>query len=345
MRQSLVAKAGNACDSYAISYDQALRGAILLRYPRQLAEVLSSSLSTWLGVHADLSDLSINIRRYKAGRRCVFQLDLNDDNTTVERKQHRQVIAKIYANTLGEKVYDSLQLLWSHGFASGHFKVPQPLAYDSDWRLLIMGQAKGESLENLLLKQLNASKAITAAAEWLVKLHKCQATERRCHTFDRLHKLGMWQRYLRVVYPEAEPLLAAIRRRLDMQRGALCEWQSALTHSDYSPDHLIIDNDKITAVDFDEFGQYDPLFDVAHFVVHLRYLALIRLGSLHRLDELSGLFQDKYRSCVEDYSVKRVRFYMVIVYLKLVYINAFNRQTQNWRNIVDILLREARQII
>ena len=346
MRQSGIAKVQKTWDCYALSYDQALRGAILLQYPKQLLEILSSLLSRWLGVHAHLSDLNVNILGYKPGRRCVFELDFILSLSAVAPKQHRRVIGKIYANSLGEKVYETLQQLWSHGFAVGRFNIPQPLAYDADWRLLLMSWTRGNSLDHLLLNGLDdLSKAIIASAEWLVKLHKCRASERRRHDFSRLHKLGMWQRYLGVVYPEAEPLLADVRSRIDLQREALSGWLAAPTHCDYTPNHLIIDDNQVTGVDFDEFGQYDPLFDVAHFVVHLRYLGLVRLGSLNCFDWLARLFQDTYKACVDDYSPKRVRLYMVIVYLKLVYFNAFNRPTQDWKKVVDILLHEARQIV
>jgi hypothetical protein len=346
MGRDTIAKVDDAArNSPTVPHDKALRGAILLQYPAQLTEILSSSLSKRLGAHAQVLDVAVNIRRYKPGRRCTFELELIPGLAEKDLKKHRRVIGKLYANNLGSKVYDTLQQLWSRGFSTGSLNVPEPLAYDPDWRLLLMSWAEGETLDELILNQLDASRAVIQAAEWLVKLHTCGGSEGRHHDFNRLHKLSLWQRYLRVVHPEAESLFAEVRSRIEEQSGVLSGWTAAPTHCDYSPDHLVINCDRITGVDFDEFGQYDPLFDVAHFMVHLRYLGLTHFGMLNQFDGLADLFQSTYKARVKDYSDARVRLYIVIVCLKMAHVIAFNRRSPNWKRLVDILLHEAWQTV
>src|SRR5207244_8338907 len=115
-------------------------------------------------------------------------------------KEHR-IIGKIYANNRGAEVYETLGRLWLHGFATGSFKVPEPLAYDPEWRLLLMTRAQGESLDRLLLSQLDPSQAIIGSAEWLLKLHTCGVREGGYHDFDKWdHNLGQWQRDLELKY-------------------------------------------------------------------------------------------------------------------------------------------------
>src|SRR5881628_1835001 len=71
---------------------------------------------------------------------------------------------------------------------------------------------------------------------------------------------------------------------------ALGGWTPVPTHRDFSPDHIVIDGDRITVLDLDEFCQYDPLLDVAHFVTHLRFLGLVSYGNLSRFDHLAARF-------------------------------------------------------
>ena len=336
----VIAKAANAtCYSQALPNDQALPGAVLLHHSTDLIELLSSSLSNWLGHQANVLDISIHIRGYKPGRRCIFELEL-----ILRSGERRRVIGKLYAHNQGAKAYETLQELWSHGFATGRFHVPQPIYYDPDWQLLLMHWASGNSLQELILNQLDVSRAVVQAAEWLVRLHTCGLAKGRRHDFNRyVRKPAFWRRYLKVVYPEAEPLFAEILNRIEGRARKLSGWSCAPSHHDYSADHLIIDNDQVTGVDFDEFCQYDPLFDVAHFVVQLRNLGLTRFGTLNRFDRLADVFQNTYKAYVKDYSVSRLQLYMTIAYLKLVHLNAFNQRAEDWRGIVDILLNEAAQ--
>ena len=180
MTQRVITQTVNAAasDCFAVPFDAALPGTVLLRDPIRLMEVLSSLRSMWLGAHAHLLDIGIDIYRYKPGRRCLFELKLILSSPGADLKEHR-IIGKIYANNRGAEVYETLGRLWLHGFASGSFRVPEPLAYDPEWRLLLMTRAQGESLDRLLLSQLEPSKAIVGSAEWLLKLHTCGVSEGR----------------------------------------------------------------------------------------------------------------------------------------------------------------------
>jgi len=115
----------------------------------------------------------------------------------------------------------------------------------------------------------------------------------------------------------------------------------APTHRDFSPEHLILEGRRFTGLDFDEFCQYDPLFDVAHFVAHLRFLALVSSGAIHSLDALAARFEDSYASESACFSVSRLRLFAAIAYLKLAYVEAVVRRNRDGKHVVDALLEEA----
>lgn len=327
-----------------LPFDRALPGSLLLHHPADLTELVSSSLGSWLGNGTYIEDMIIHVRGHKPGRRCIFELELLV--CAEGRTQNRQIVGKLYAHNQGAKAYENLLELWSQGFATGPFNIPQPLYYDKDWQLLLMNRVTGDSLQQLILTERDVSKSVVRAAEWLVELHKCGVTKGRRHEFNRyIKKPSFWRRYLKVVYPEAEPLFAEILSRIENRSHLISRGSNGPSHHDYSADHLIIGDDQITAVDFDEFCQYDPLFDVAHFIVQLRNLGLTRFGSLRRFDRLAELFETTYASYAEEYSIERLRLYMAVVYLKLVHINAFNQRAQDWKDLVNILLQEAQHSV
>ena len=98
---------------------------------------------------------------------------------------------------------------------------------------------------------------------------------------------------------------------------------------------------RFTGLDFDELCQYDPLFDVAHFVAHLRFLALISFGAINSLDDLAARFADSYASESGSFYTARLRLFTAIAYLKLAYVEAMVRSNVDGKQVVDTLLEEA----
>jgi Phosphotransferase enzyme family len=371
--------------------DAALPGAVLLQQPRQFVAVLAPLLAEWLDPGARLVDSRVALRRHVPGKRCIFELELAIAGAGTAPVQTRTVIGKLYAGHEGAQVHDTLQRLWASGFSNGPLTVPRPIAYDPDWRLLLLGRARGVLFQQLLLappalvadaKQtaddaggppspavrrspsLDVSLAVDRAAAWLVKLHTSGVTGRRWYTFERhLHTLAHWQRRVVDVYPDAASPLAAVLRRIEARGRALSGWEPAPTHRDFSPDNVVLDGSQLSALDFDEFCQYDPLFDVAHFVAHLRVLGLTSTATpalkdrtdtlarpsgrvmVQRFEELATRFQRAYAAQAKEYSAARVQLYEAITYLKLAHIIACIWRLPGWQQSVATLLGEAQKIV
>jgi hypothetical protein len=327
-------------------YDPALPGFALLHQPAQLMEVLSRLLAHWLGPEGQLLGSHAAVRRYVPGKRCNFKLQLMIRSRSGVPAEHRQLLGKIYTKEQGAKVYEILQELWRYGFATGRFLVPQPLAYEPAWQLLLLTWAKGELLRTLLLGDSDVCRRIDEAAGWLLKLHHSGVRSGRCYTFSRhLQTLAQQKHRMAEIYPEREGLLADLLRHIEKRGLALSGWKPGPTHRDFSPDHVVFNGAQLTGLDFDEFCQYDPLFDVAHFKAHLGFLGLSYFGTMTRFDGLAERFQAAYRAGAQDYSAPRVNLYQAIAYFKLAHIGAVVQRPPAWKEIVDALLREAQQIL
>jgi hypothetical protein len=321
--------------------------------------VLSPLLTEGLDVGGRLVDSHVAIRRYVPGKRCIFELELVIAPSGTGSVEQRTVMGKVYAGDEGARVYDTLQRLWASGFSAGPLTVPRPIAYDPDWRILVTSRARGVMLRQLLLAPRDRTDtlahptgvsdlctAVERSAEWLVKLHTSGVTGRRWYTFDRhLQRLAFCQGRLVDVYPEATSPLAAVLARIEARGRALSAWEAAPTHHDFSPDNVVLDGSQLSAVDFDEFCHYDPLFDVAHFVVHLRLLGLTFCGMLRRFDELAIRFKMAYEAQAKEYSAARVQLYEAITYLKLAHIIACITRPRGWQQSVATLLREAQKTV
>lgn len=326
--------------------DPALPGAALLCQANLRTEVMSRLLAHWLGPEAQLLESCAVPWRYVPGKRCNFQLELLIARAPGAAVERRRLVGKIYRKDQGAEVYQALQEFRSQGFARGHFLVPQPLAYDPHWKLLLLTWADGELLRSLLLGGSDVSQRIEDAAGWLLKLHHCGATTGRSYTLSRhLHTLALHKKRLAEVYPESDRFLENLLQRIGERGGELAGWTPGPTHRDFSPDHLVFNGEQLTALDFDEYCQYDRMIDVAHFMAHLRLVGLRYFGVMTRFDDLAGRFQEAYRAGAREYSVARLHLYEAVAYFKLAYIVAIVQRPPAWKETVAALLREAQRVL
>jgi hypothetical protein len=314
-----------------------------------LLEVLSRLLADWLAPRERLLASRVAVRHFFPGKRCSAELELAVGPTASGVAGRRRVLAKFYGDDQGARIYETLRELRGHGLDVGPFIVPRVLAYDSDHRLLLLDWAEGESLESQLLASPDAedgAAAIARAADWLLSLHRCGVTSGRLYTVNRhVETVTGWMRLLAEVLPEGERLLADLAVALRQRGLAVSRWTAGPVHRDFSPEHLVVTGAGLMGLDFDEFCQYDPLFDVAHFTVHLRFLGLRRFGALHRLDRLADRFVARYKAGGGEDSDQRRRLYEAMTYVKLGRFVALIRQAPGWRQIVPALLTEARRLV
>jgi len=220
--------------------------------------------------------------------------------------------------------------------------ISEPLAYHPAWQVLVLSWENGRSLRDIALAGQDAHRAVEGAAKWLHRLHTCGFNGGRVYTFRRhLHILGVRMRSLTSVHREAGRAFGDVLDRIRHRLLKLEPLAWAPTHRDFSPEHLIVEGQRFTGLDFDEFCQYDPLFDVAHFVAHLRFLALISFGAVNSLDDLAARFEDSYASESGSFSAARLRLFTAIAYLKLAYVEAMVRSNVDGKQVVDTLLEEA----
>jgi len=333
-----------AAESRSIPTDAALPGLSLLVRPPELVEFLSSLLVEWMDAGKRISDCRVNLLRYVPGKRCIVALQLRIESKESGGVECRKLIAKAYANGRGKKVYSTLRELQNHGFADGLLTVSQPLAYDAKWQLLLLRHYEGELLRNLVLTQPNLEWAMEGAAEWLAKLHRCGIKSGRRYSLqDHLRTLGARRQPLEQVSPDAARSFEGILARIERQIEKIEERRLGPTHRDFSPDHLLVDGVHFTGLDFDEFCQYDPVFDVAHFIAHVGYLGLLHSGSLHRFDPLAKRFSATYQSCAGIQSLAQLEPYLGLAYLKLAQIVALVTRPDGWREMTESILAEAQR--
>lgn len=337
-------------EALAVPNDPAVPGCVLLQQDELRSAVVSGLLGHWLGPQAQLLESKAKPSRYVPGKRCSFQLELTILPAPDAPIERRRVVGKVYArNDHGANVYEMLQEFRSHGLAGGRYLVPEALAYDPRWKLLLLSYAEGDVLRSLVLAGTDLSGRMEEAANWLLAFHQSGVTKGRRYTFrghrGHLETLAAQRKRLAGLCPESDDRLETMLRRFEERGEALSGWTPGPTHRDFSPDHLVFDGGRLTAIDFDECCQYDPMFDVAHFSGHLRLLALRQFGDASRFDGLVEIFQAAYRAGATDFSEVRFRFYQAVAYFKLAHILAVVVRAPAWQEATEEFLRKADEML
>jgi hypothetical protein len=324
--------------------DPALPGLALLHRPGQFLAALTPLLRDRWGSRIELTPNRLFVQRYVAGKRCIVKVEAAMRTAPGRPSKPQCFFAKFYTGGHGARVYKNCQQLWRLGFSRGCFTMAEPLAYLPAWQTLVLSCENGPSLRDVILAGQDAHRAVEGTAKWLHRLHTCGFEGGRVYSLSRhLQILGVWRRKLTAVHRETGRAFGDVLDRIEHRFVKLGPLPLAPTHRDFSPEHLIVEGHRFSGLDFDEFCRYDPLFDVAHFVAHLRFLALTSLGTIDSLDDLATHFEESYSSESGGCGASRMRLFKTIAYLKLAYVGAVVRHNRDGKQVVDTLLEEARQ--
>ena len=210
------------------------------------------------------------------------------------------VYGKVYTNGLGPATFSLLRRLWENGFGPGSAeRVPEPLGFCAEEKLLLMRAARGAPLKALLLREPieQVLPGVRAAARWLARLHASTPAGlpseppcNRAKVFDLADRLGK----AAANHPED---LGLLLDRLQRLRTLAPAGREALvpTHGQYTPANVFIDGPDVVVIDVDRISLSDPAKDVAMFLFRAAALRAKEAGLPGEAERLVREFLDAYR--------------------------------------------------
>lgn len=237
------------------------------------------------------------VLKNRFGSRQVIAYKLTCADNGARNMSSMEVIGKRYADPQeGEKAFRTMQMLWQGEFGqSSRLKIPKPLCYLPDYKLLIQEKARGKPLPEYLGRgDAAASARMRLVAHWLVKLHRSEAAIDGIDAYDDATSLRNFAQGLGERYPHLashlQELAAGIQERLAAFKGAACSW----VHGDFHPENIFVTEDKATVIDFDQFCQSDPARDLGYIVAQIRAMTYFSTGSLEASNSEIRVFLDTY---------------------------------------------------
>jgi hypothetical protein len=282
----------------------------LLVEPERLAGVLAGVLGT------PIRRVSIDVLGHRLGKRCTVRISFENKPPGANAWRRRSVIGKLYAigTERGRKVAQSMAALRRNGFGSkAGTRVPAPLAYLEDLRLLLMEDVAARPLAELSGATFRA--ALATAGRALAGLHHCPVCVPASHSVDdELRVLERWVVPAEAFEPKCAEALgeafASVSAALDGCRGA----KPALVHRDFYDRQVLIDDHSAVPIDFDMLCMGDPALDVGNFLAHLALCEPSRGGPRA---VCSAAFLSGYSACSGPSFGERVRAYERSALLRL----------------------------
>lgn len=208
-----------------------------------------------------------------------------------------RLFAKLYSDESGGHAYEVLHNLWHGGFDRNQcYQVPEPLGFVAEYQLLLMGEARGDTLASYLRQDSGkAASGVKEAARWLLQLHsspiRVGKVDQPWYMFlklsDRLAKAA-------ASHPQELKRLTAMLVQLGELTERWEEGEAVQGHGQFRPIHVFLGDETITVIDVDRSVPSDPAKDLAEFIHRLRSTILRDSGAMKQANLLTRTFLDEY---------------------------------------------------
>jgi hypothetical protein len=244
--------------------------------PVDVANRLRPVVHALLREPVELDVRGVRILRHKPRRRCLLEFDL-----WIERRcglvEAMPLLGKVGAKRLDERSYQVQTWLWNNGFsadAPDGISVPEPVGQLPELRMWLQRRAAGVSPLTILASAagLDVARRITETGR---KIHSAGFEPDRVHRMeDELRILEERLRTLARREPHRARRLENVFTGCQRIAATIEEPPPSFIHRDFYHDQLILQADRLHAVDFDLACAGDPALDMGNFLGHLMEFGL-----------------------------------------------------------------------
>jgi hypothetical protein len=279
--------------------------------------------------------------RYREQGGAVLRYRAKARNAATGGTREKSFYAKVYRHEKGEQTYQTLRTLWRRTSANGEgFTVVRPLAYLSDLRALILEEAPGTPLDEILLQDRDPIGAVRRVAQALAAFNQgdAPATTQRHLFADQLAVLERARRLLGWACPH---LRLEVESIIEGVLGGLEEVPLGPTHRDLKPDHIFVDGERTIFIDLDSLAKADPVLDPAYLLARLTAMPTLFPIAPERTRTAAREFAEEYFAHVPRGWQERLPFHYAGTLLEVAH-GFFRRQAPDWPDKIATLLEEAR---
>jgi hypothetical protein len=266
---------------------------------------------------------TIRVTRYKPGRRCVIEYDLEVERPNAAPEMVT-LIGKVRRLRSGKSGYRLLSALWEAGFGADSadgITVAEPIGVVPEFRMWLQRKVQGQVATDLLAAP-GGEDLVRRIAEAAHKVHRAGVLAKRRHTMN--DELRILHERLPSV-ARSEPRWAwRIQRLLDacdrLGAGTL-EPEPCGIHRDFYADQVIVAGPRLCLIDFDLYCEGDPALDIGNFLGHIREQSLRSLGDPEALADLEVAMEEQFVELAGERTRPAVRAYKLLTLARHVHLS------------------------
>jgi hypothetical protein len=290
-----------------------------------------------------VEERAIEPTRYRTELGAALRYTLRARDARAAQVETVRCYLKVYRDDHGAETAGLLEALSaSAGRGKRPYAAVRPIAYLRELRTLMLEEAAGTPLQQLLLERRDAGEALRRIARAVAAFNQDDVGVTRVHPLaDQLAEVLRAVALVRWACPDAGAEIDAIAA--DVVRG-LREVPPAPIHRDLKTDHVFLSADRVIFIDLDSVVLGDPVRDPAHLFAHIT--ARVGLDALSR-DEAraaAGVFADEYFRCAPPAWRERFAVHCAGALLEVAR-GIFKRQEPGWRAKVNAAIGEARRAL
>ena len=290
--------------------------------------------------HAE--DRNVEPTRYRTELGAALRYTLRAREAPTSRMKTVRCYLKVYRNQRGEETFHLLRSLSEQPAEHKPYSIVRPIAYLSELRTLVLEEAAGTALQQLLLEGRDPEAAVRAAARAVAAFNQSDLAITRRHSlaeqFDdvkRESSLVQW------ACPRARTDVVEITAAV---LAGLEEAPPAPIHRDLKTDHIFLSGERVIFIDLDSVVLGDPVRDPAHLFAHI--VARVGLDSMpsERSRTLAVAFAEEYFRQVPKPWRKRFPLQCAGALVEVAG-GIFKRQEPNWPEKVTATIDEAKHAL
>jgi Phosphotransferase enzyme family len=265
----------------------------------------------------------IRVARYKPGRRCVIEYDLDVEQPDAP-PEAITLLGKVRVRRFGKSGYRLLSAFWNAGFdadAPDGICVPEPVGTVSKFRMWLQRKVQGHSATEVLAAPggVKLARRIADAAH---KIHRAGVPAERRHSM--VDELRILHERLPVVRP-AEPRWAERIERIleasDHLGAATPEPEPCGIHRDFYADQMLVDGSRLYLLDFDLYCEGDPALDIGNFLGHITEQSLRAFGDPEALAEIEEAAEERFVELSGEKTRSAVRAYKTLTLVRHIHLS------------------------
>jgi hypothetical protein len=268
---------------------------------------------------------TIRVTRYKPGRRCVIEYDVEVEQSP-GRVQSLTLLGKVRRRRSGRSAYALLSALWDGGFADDAddgVVVPEPVGDVPELRMWLQRRVSGRVATALL--EAPAGEALARrVAEAAHKVHEAgvpSPSGRRHRMDDELRILHECLPQVARTEPQWEERIHRLLRACERLGRATPASPLCWIHRDFYGDQVIVGDGRLCLIDFDQYCHGDPAVDVGNFLGHVTEQSLRALGDPDGLADVKRALEERFLELSPQVAPATVRAYELLTLARHVYVS------------------------